>query len=39
MKKHIIIVAVFTACLALCAAVWRRLKRSGKHPHRPNHPP
>lgn len=30
MKKRIIIAVAFTACLALCAAVWPQAERVGK---------
>lgn len=39
MKKRIIIAVAFTACLALCAAVWPQAETVGKHPQRPKHPP
>ena len=32
MKKRIIIAAAFTACLALCAAVWPQTEKVGKTP-------
>ena len=35
MKKRIIIAAIFTACLALCAAVWPQARHKGGTP-RPN---
>lgn len=38
MKKHIIIVAVFTACLALCAAVWPQAETVGETPAPPQSP-
>ena len=33
MKKRIIIAAAFTACLALCAAVWPQTEKVGKTTH------
>ena len=39
MKKQIIIAATFTACLALCAAVWPQAETVKEHPCRVNHPP
>ena len=40
MKKRIIIAAVFTACLALYAAVWPQAETVGEtHPNCPKHPP
>ena len=32
MKNRIIIAAAFTACLALCAAVWPQTEKVGKTP-------
>lgn len=32
MKKRIIIATTFTACLALCAAVWSQTEKAGKTP-------
>ena len=32
MKKRIIIATAFTACLALCAAVWTQTEKVGKTP-------
>lgn len=32
MKKRIIIAAIFTACLALCAAVWPQTEKGEKPP-------
>ena len=32
MKKRIIIATAFTACLALCAAVWPQTEKVGKTP-------
>ena len=39
MKNRITIAAVFTACLALCAAVWPQAETVGGTPAPPNHPP
>lgn len=39
MKKYVLITAVFTACLALCAAVWPQSKAAVKHPSRSIRPP
>ena len=38
MKKRIIIAAPFTACLALCAAVWPQAKTVGETPALPQTP-
>ena len=38
MKKRIIIAAVFTACLALCAAVWPQAETVGETPELPQTP-
>ena len=38
MKKRIIITAVFTACLALCAAVWPQAETVGETPAPPQSP-
>lgn len=40
MKKRIIITVAFTACMALCAAVWPQAETVGEtHPHRTKHLP
>lgn len=38
MKKRIIIAAAFTACLALCAAVWPQAETVGETPAPPQTP-
>ena len=38
MKKRIIIATAFTACLALCAAVWPQTEKVGKTPTPHDHP-
>lgn len=38
MKKRIIIAVAFTACLALCAAVWPQAETVGETPAAPQTP-